>query len=58
MEYVEGIKASDTAALEESGYDLHEIASRGAKLIMEQIFVYGYFHADPHPGNILFEDHT
>ncbi|MDR3088604.1 MAG: AarF/ABC1/UbiB kinase family protein [Desulfobulbaceae bacterium] len=53
MEHVSGIKAGDIAALRGSGYDLSLIAERGAKLVMEQIFVHGFFHADPHPGNIF-----
>ncbi len=53
MEYIEGIKASDIDRLEEAGLDRREIAQRGAKIIMHQIFVHGFFHADPHPGNIF-----
>ena len=53
MEYIEGIKASDFDRLKQEGYDLKEIADRGAKLIMKQIFVHGFYHADPHPGNIF-----
>lgn len=53
MEYIDGVKAGDGVALREQGYDLSLVASRGANLIMEQIFVHGFFHADPHPGNIL-----
>ncbi len=53
MEYVDGIKASDVDRLREEGYDLEVIATRGADLIMKQIFIYGFFHADPHPGNIF-----
>jgi ubiquinone biosynthesis protein len=53
MEYVEGIKGSDLDRLKQEGYDLKEIANRGASLIMKQIFVYGFYHADPHPGNIF-----
>ncbi len=53
MEYIDGIKASDTARLKEEGYDLELIATRGADLIMKQIFIHGFFHADPHPGNIF-----
>jgi ubiquinone biosynthesis protein len=52
MEYIEGIKASDLDRLKQEGYDLKEIANRGANLIMKQIFVHGFYHADPHPGNI------
>ena len=53
MEYVVGIKSSKTGLLREQGYDLSLIAERGANLVMEQIFVHGFFHADPHPGNIF-----
>ena len=53
MEYVVGIKSSKSDALREQGYDLPLIAERGANLVMEQIFVHGFFHADPHPGNIF-----
>ncbi|HDL54299.1 MAG TPA: AarF/ABC1/UbiB kinase family protein [Proteobacteria bacterium] len=52
MEYIEGIKPSDIQGLEESGLDRKAIASRGGDLIMKQIFVHGFFHADPHPGNL------
>ena len=53
MEHVQGIKASQVELLREQGYELTKIAQRGADLVMEQIFVHGFFHADPHPGNIF-----
>ncbi len=53
MEYVIGIKSSKIETLREQGYDLPLIAERGANLVMEQIFVHGFFHADPHPGNVF-----
>ncbi|MBW1775475.1 MAG: AarF/ABC1/UbiB kinase family protein, partial [Deltaproteobacteria bacterium] len=53
MEYIDGIKASEIALLEEADLDRREIARRGFDLIMKQIFVHGFFHADPHPGNIF-----
>ena len=53
MEFVDGIKASEIEALQEGGYDLKRLASSGAALIMKQIFVHGFFHADPHPGNVF-----
>jgi ubiquinone biosynthesis protein len=52
MEYVEGIKVSDVDLLKHSGLNCKVIASRGADLTFEQLFKYGFFHADPHPGNI------
>ncbi len=53
MEYIDGIKASNLEKLTGGGYDLKKLARSGANLIMKQIFVYGFFHADPHPGNIF-----
>jgi ubiquinone biosynthesis protein len=54
MEYVEGIKASEISLLEQSGLDPALLAFRGADLMMKQIFIHGFIHADPHPGNVLF----
>ncbi len=53
LEYIEGIKTSKINTLRKQGYDLKIIAERGANLVMEQIFVHGFFHGDPHPGNIF-----
>lgn len=53
MEYIDGIKTSKVDELRRQGYDLQLIAESGANLVMEQIFVYGFFHGDPHPGNIF-----
>ncbi len=53
MEFVQGIKISEISALDQSGLDRKAIASRGADLILEQIFKHGFFHADPHPGNVF-----
>ncbi|MBE9487328.1 MAG: AarF/ABC1/UbiB kinase family protein [Chloroflexi bacterium] len=53
MEYIRGIKASAIDRLEEEGLDRKKIAQQGLILIMKQIFVHGFFHADPHPGNVF-----
>jgi ubiquinone biosynthesis protein len=53
MEFIDGIKASDLDRLKHDGYDLKEIASRGADSILKQISLFGFYHADPHPGNIF-----
>ncbi len=53
MEFVEGIKVSDFDALTDANLNLQLIADRGANLILKQMFEHGFFHADPHPGNIL-----
>lgn len=53
MERFDGFKASDLKALRDAGHDLEILAERGASAILDQIFLHGIFHADPHPGNIL-----
>lgn len=52
-EYVDGIKVSDTRAIEEAGLDRREIARRGAKVFLKMVLEHGFFHGDPHPGNVL-----
>ena len=53
MEFIDGTKASDFEHLKQQGYDLKEVASHGADSILKQICVCGFYHADPHPGNIF-----
>ena len=53
MERFEGISLSDKSKLESSGLDLNDIARRGANLFIEMIFRDGFYHADPHPGNLM-----
>lgn len=53
MEYLEGIPTTDPGALRASGADLAGFARRGANLWLAMIFRDGFYHADPHPGNLL-----
>jgi ubiquinone biosynthesis protein len=53
MDFIDGIFLSDTVKLREQDHDLEELARRGASIFLEMIFRDGFFHADPHPGNIL-----
>ncbi|WP_025209776.1 ABC1 kinase family protein [Hippea sp. KM1] len=53
MEYIFGYKATNKKLLEEKGFDLKDLAVKGAKVFWYQIFDVGLFHADPHPGNII-----
>lgn len=53
MEYLDGINISDTQKLIDGGYNLRLIAKRGSILGFKAAFQHGFFHADPHPGNIL-----
>jgi ubiquinone biosynthesis protein len=53
MEFIDGTKPSSVERLREEGLDPVCVAARGFDLLLRQIFVNGFFHADPHPGNIL-----
>lgn len=50
---VTDIKISDVDALLNAGIDPNAVAAELARITFEQIFVHGFFHADPHPGNIF-----
>lgn len=56
MDRLDGIPVSESQRLLANGTDLAEIARRGAELYMEMIFTHGFYHADPHPGNIVVID--
>jgi len=58
MEFIGGYKVTDITKTEvrEHGIDPKVVASRGLDLILKQIFEHGFFHADPHPGNIRVLD--
>jgi ubiquinone biosynthesis protein len=56
MGYIDGIKISDTEELEKEGYDINEIGLKLSNNYFKQIFEDGFFHADPHPGNIIIEN--
>jgi ubiquinone biosynthesis protein len=53
MELLEGVKVAAPEKLAEMGVDRQEVARRGARLYLEMIFRDGFYHADPHPGNLL-----
>ena len=53
MEFIEGIKITDKEKIKKTGFNPKEIASLGLELYIKQVMKYGFFHADPHPGNIF-----
>jgi len=55
LEYINGIKISNKKKLSKF-YNLKEIAKTGVELVAEQIFVHRFFHADPHPGNLMVSE--
>ncbi|MGG3740231.1 ABC1 kinase family protein [Paenibacillus chibensis] len=55
MEYVEGVTLGQRAELAKAGFNLKLIAERFVNAMLHQIFIEGFFHADPHPGNLLVQ---
>jgi ubiquinone biosynthesis protein len=53
MEYIEGVRIDDPEAIAAMGHDPHEIGVRGFNAYLQMIFEDGFFHGDPHPGNLL-----
>lgn len=55
LERVEGMKISDTAALEAAGVDRAALANQSTRMFLKMVFEDGFFHADLHPGNLFVE---
>lgn len=56
MEYIDGYNPEELDALRSDGYELEEIAAKLADCYIKQIVDDGFFHADPHPGNLRIRD--
>jgi len=56
MEFMKGCKITDVKQLKEWGISPARIVEKGMDIYLSQIFEYGYFHGDPHPGNILVNE--
>ena len=56
MEFVEGCKITDMDQLRKWGIDPKVVVERGMDIYLTMIFEFGYFHGDPHPGNILVRE--
>jgi ubiquinone biosynthesis protein len=56
MEFIEGVELNNIEEVKEKGYDVDSILKIGLNSILKQVFVDGFFHADPHPGNVLVID--
>ncbi|MBD2187197.1 ABC1 kinase family protein [Pseudanabaena mucicola] len=53
MEWIEGIKLTNVEKVKEAGFDSRHVIEVGVQCSLRQLLDYGYFHADPHPGNLL-----
>jgi ubiquinone biosynthesis protein len=54
QEHVDGIPATDLPAVENAGLDRKLLAARGVDAFLKMILIDGFFHADPHPGNVFY----
>jgi len=54
QDYVDGISGRDLAAADAAGLDRKLLARRGAEAVLKMLLEDGFFHADPHPGNVLY----
>ncbi len=55
LDWIDGIKLTDRAALQASGFDLHGLAVTAVHTFLKQAIEYGYFHADLHQGNLFVD---
>ncbi|MGD2078728.1 MAG: AarF/UbiB family protein, partial [Chloroflexota bacterium] len=53
IEFIHGVKISNTEALDRAGIDRIVLAKNTLRALIKQLLIDGFFHADPHPGNIL-----
>jgi ubiquinone biosynthesis protein len=54
QQFVEGVPGNDLELVERAGLDRKVLAQRGAGAVLKMILVDGFFHADPHPGNVFY----
>jgi ubiquinone biosynthesis protein len=55
LEFIEGVKSTDTQAMDTAGLDRQEIARNLVRGAVQMVMIEGFFHADPHPGNVVVE---
>ncbi|UFP96857.1 ABC1 kinase family protein [Gloeobacter morelensis] len=53
LEWIDGIKLTDVAAVKAAGLDIESLVRIGVEAGLKQLLEYGFFHADPHPGNLF-----
>jgi ubiquinone biosynthesis protein len=53
MEFIRGVKISNLEAIDQAGLDRKTLARNALRAIVKQLLIDGFFHADPHPGNVL-----
>ncbi len=58
MEFIRGVKISNLEAIDQAGLDRKVLAQNALRAIVKQLLIDGFFHADPHPGNVLVNTQT
>lgn len=53
MEFIDGVKLTNLAAIDEAGFDKEELAKNALRATLKQILIDGFFHGDLHPGNVF-----
>jgi ubiquinone biosynthesis protein len=53
MEFIDGIELHNIRQIKKKKIDLRPVLEKGFNAVLTQVFVHGFFHADPHPGNII-----
>lgn len=53
LEFIEGVKPDDSEKLKKLGINGPRVAALGARVVIKQLFIDGFFHGDPHPGNLF-----
>lgn len=56
MEFIDGIKPDDREKLRKMGINGPKLAARGAQAVLKMLYIDGFFHGDPHPGNMFVVD--
>jgi ubiquinone biosynthesis protein len=58
LEFIHGVKANNIEAIEKTDLDRSELARNALRAFVKQLLIDGFFHADPHPGNVLIDLQT
>lgn len=54
QQWVDGVPGNDLAAVEAAGLDRKQLGARGADAVLKMVMIDGFYHADPHPGNVFY----
>ncbi|MEN6628146.1 MAG: AarF/UbiB family protein, partial [Sulfuricella sp.] len=54
QQWVDGVPGNDLAAVEAAGLDRKQLGAHGADAVLKMVMIDGFYHADPHPGNVFY----